>query len=285
MGTGAKVSFCLINLGNCTSNPGYCVNPAGMVISQADIANNGFGSVTGCGKDQGIFTGSLDIYSSGLDGMQIDFPGICNGNYSIVSTTDPNNNFLEENENNNWVQVPVTLTQQFAPTGATSFGFSFLGWNTVSFNNTTPLVSAGYLWDFGDGTTDTTTNPVHQFAKPGPFNVKLIAINQCYTATTQTLLFTGVKENQSSVLGFSANPNPTTGNISLAYFLAEKSTVEIDVYNLVGEKITSLVNETQNVGKRTIDFDTKSMGMKAGVYLLKIKTGSSSQTLRLVVMD
>ena len=87
------------------------------------------------------------------------------------------------------------------------------------------------------------------------------------------------------MLGFSANPNPTTGNISLAYYLPEKTGVEIEVYNLVGEKITSLINETQNVGKRTIDFDTKSMGMKAGVYLLKIKTGSSSQTLRLVVMD
>ena len=98
-------------------------------------------------------------------------------------------------------------------------------------------------------------------------------------------LFVGIKTINNTVNGFVIAPNPANGSTKISYMLADKNNVSLDVYNLVGEKITSLVNETQNVGKRTIDFDTKSMGMKAGVYLLKIKTGSSAQTLRLVVMD
>lgn len=283
VGTGAKVSFCLINLGNCTNNLGYCLDNSGNVITQANIPNSGFGSVTGCGSDQGIFTGSLDIYSSGLTGMQIDFPGTCNGNYSIVSITDPNNNFLEQDETNNWVQVPVTLTQQFPPSGATSFAYSAAG-NTVSFVNTTPL-SSGYLWDFGDGTTDTTTNPVHVYATNNSYTVKLIAINQCYTATTQTILITNINENENYALGFSANPNPSNGSVAISYFLPQKSNVSIELYNLVGEKLMTLTNESQEKGKHQLELDLKATNIPAGVYLLKMNNASRTQSLRLVIID
>lgn len=283
VGTGAKVSFCLINLGNCTNNLGYCLDNTGNVITMADIPNSGFGSVTGCGTDQGIFTGNLDIYSSGLAGMQIDFPGTCNGNYAIVSITDPNNNFLEQDETNNWVQVPVTLTQQFPPSGITSFAYNASG-NTVSFTNTTPL-SSGYLWDFGDGTTDTTTNPVHTYSGNGPYTVKLIAINQCYTASTQTVLITGVKEVVNFATGFSANPNPSTGEIGISYYLPNSEQVQIVLYNLLGEQVKELVNTKQEAGKQVLKRNFKADGIVAGTYLLKLTVSGNTQTLRLVLLN
>jgi len=119
VGSGAKVSFCLINLGDCTSDLGYC-QVDGRTIQRSDIPNQGFGSVTGCSRDQGIYTGYLDIYGEYLEGMEITFPtGICNGDYYIVSITDPSNYFLESNETNNWVAVPITLTQQQVCTSTT----------------------------------------------------------------------------------------------------------------------------------------------------------------------
>jgi hypothetical protein len=54
-----------------------------------------------------------DIYTEGTDGQWIDIPnGTCNGQYYIVSVTDPDNVFLESNEDNNWVVVPIFLTGQ-----------------------------------------------------------------------------------------------------------------------------------------------------------------------------
>jgi hypothetical protein len=283
VGTGAKVSFCLINLGNCTNNFGYCVNNSGTVISQADIPNSGFGIVTGCGRDQGIFTGSLDIYSSGLAGMQIDFPGACNGNYAIVSITDPNNDFLEQDETNNWVQVPVTLTQQFPPSGQTSFAYTAAG-NTLSFTNTTPL-STGYLWDFGDGTSDTTSNPIHTFSGNGPYTVKLIALNQCYTASTQIILITGLAKNENFALGFSANPNPSNGNVQISYFLPQRELVTIELYNLLGERLSTISREMQDAGKHLLDYNFQNVGIEGGTYLIKIKVAQKEQTLRLVILN
>ncbi len=283
VGTGAKVSFCLINLGNCTNNLGYCLDNSGNVITQADIPNSGFGSVTGCGSDQGIFTGSLDIYSSGLAGMQMDFPGACNGNYAIVSITDPNDNFLEQDENNNWVQVPVTLTQQFPPSGLTSFAYTAAG-NTISFTNTTPL-SSGYLWDFGDGTTDTTANPIHTFSGNGPYLVKLMAINHCYGATTQSILITGIAKNENFALGFSANPNPSNGNVKISYYLPQREVVTIEIFNLLGEKLNTVTSQLEDQGKHQFEFDFRNNGLESGTYLIKINVAGKEQTIRLVLLN
>lgn len=37
--------------------------------------------------------------------------------------------------------------------------------------------ATGWLWDFGDGTTDTVQNPVHLYTQPGIYNVQMIVTN------------------------------------------------------------------------------------------------------------
>ena len=51
---------------------------------------------------------------------------------------------------------------------------------TATFNNTSTISDGTaslmtYLWDFGDGTTSTAANPVHNYTSGGPFTVKLTA--------------------------------------------------------------------------------------------------------------
>jgi len=109
IGTGVKQSFCLINLGTCASNPGECVDNNGQSLTT--FPNNNFGFHTGCGLTQGIYPGNYDVYSLSLNDP-IELTNVCNGNYYIVSITDPENKFLESDETNNWVAVPITLAQQ-----------------------------------------------------------------------------------------------------------------------------------------------------------------------------
>jgi PKD repeat protein len=47
---------------------------------------------------------------------------------------------------------------------------------TVTFTNTSTNAES-YLWDFGDGTTSTEGNPVHQYLNPGAYSVVLTAAN------------------------------------------------------------------------------------------------------------
>jgi len=44
-----------------------------------------------------------------------------------------------------------------------------------SFVNKTNAANVKYLWDFGDGTTEASINPIHIYNTPGNFNVRLVA--------------------------------------------------------------------------------------------------------------
>lgn len=89
--------------------------------------------------------------------------------------------------------VAVTVTQ-----GVTA-GFNFTSLpscslpENVSFANTSTNAS-GYVWDFGDGSTSTSTNPVHAYRTNGSYTVKLYASNVCGTdslISNQPLVISG----------------------------------------------------------------------------------------------
>lgn len=278
VGTGSKVSFCLINLGDCTMDYGYCVDTAGNILTMADIPNAPFGIVNGCGLDQGIYTGNLDIYTEGLPGMEIYFPGICNGNYHIVSITDPDNNFLEANENNNWVAVPVTLTDQAAPSGTASFTYFNTG-NQFAFTNTTP-VSSGFYWDFGDGTSDTVANPVHVYQNPGSYTVKLIITGQCKAPTTQFITVTSVK-SEKAVLRSSLFPNPTKDQLDVSFYLTENIPYRVSILSLAGATIMEFNSEgTSGWNKQLVNLPEE---LANGVYLVALKAGVNSTFTKVII--
>ncbi|HTL83175.1 MAG TPA: PKD domain-containing protein, partial [Bacteroidia bacterium] len=209
---GSKISFCLINLGDCTNDSGYCRDSLGNPITMAQIPNAPFGLVSGCGVDQGIYTGMLDIYNQNLAGMFIDLTQVCNGDYYIVSVTDPDGNFIEQNDSNNWVAVPIHLTMQANPI-TTGFNVTSVSGSTATFsNNNTDLTS--FMWIFGDGHTDTLNNPaMHTYQTPGTYTVTLIQTNPCGTySSSQTITITGMDEagNFAGDL-LSAAPNPAAG--------------------------------------------------------------------------
>jgi subtilisin-like proprotein convertase family protein len=147
IGTGTKQSFCLINLGSCSGNPGECVDNNGNTI--LTVPNNGVGFHTGCGLNQGIYPGQYDVYSMGLNDP-IVLNNVCNGTYYIVSITDPDNNFLESDETNNTVAVPITLTQQNATPTITPSGSTTIcpGDSVILTSNT----ASNYLWSTGETT-------------------------------------------------------------------------------------------------------------------------------------
>jgi PKD repeat protein len=47
-----------------------------------------------------------------------------------------------------------------------------------NFKNKTNAANVKYMWDFGDGYTEASANPVHIYNTPGNFNVRLIAFSK-----------------------------------------------------------------------------------------------------------
>ena len=118
VGEGAKVGFCVMDLGNCSSENAGCrddesVYNEGNLLSQEDFPNYSLGGGGyGCSPvSQGISVGYNDTYGSYLDGMFLNIPlGTCNGDYAVVLEVPQV--MVEERLDNNFTWFPVTLTQQ-----------------------------------------------------------------------------------------------------------------------------------------------------------------------------
>jgi len=286
IGTGTKVSYCIVNTGNCTANYGYCVNNNGDTITMADIHNAPFGNVTGCTTDQGVYAGNLDVYSASSNGLGVIIPNSCNGNYYIVSVTDPSNQMLEADETNNWAAVPVTLSlQQNLPLPVPSFVFTQVGW-TVNLTSTS-LNTDSVHWDFGDNTSlmTTSTTTSHTYPGDGIYPVTMWAYNQCgprYAHDTVTILTAGINNPNQEPISFKAFPNPFDNSTRISYYLASESNITLDVFNSLGEKVTTLFNGKQLQGKYEFSFGADENKIGNGVYFVRLTSPSKVSNLRIV---
>lgn len=282
--SGSKTSFCLINLGDCTSNNGYCRDSLGNVITMADIPNAPFGMVSGCGMDQGIYTGMLDIYSIGLPDMFIPID-VCNGNYYIVSITDPDNNFLESNENNNWVAVPVTLTMQHNPLNNPAFNTTVSNMTVNTSYNNTNVTSV--TWDFGDGNMDSLNNPAfHTYSAPGTYTITLTVVNPCGSySSTQVVTITGMQDDPAFVKSLlKAYPNPNSGRATITCTLPVGGKTEIEIFNMLGEKTATVFSGEKAAGKYELTVDFDALGLPGGNYFVRMKTSNFTSTQKITLI-
>lgn len=219
IGTGTKQSFCLINLGSCSGNPGECVDNNGNTI--LTVPNNGVGFHTGCGFNQGIYPGQYDVYSMGLNDP-IVLTNVCNGTYYIVSITDPENNFLESDETNNTVAVPITLTQQNATPTITPSGPTTIcpGDNLTLTSN----VATNYLWSTGATTQSIVVSTTGSYTVSSTCG----ASSATSSPVTVTVLTANVTPSVSIAITSGSNPmclaasvtvtaTPTNGGASPSY--------------------------------------------------------------------
>jgi hypothetical protein len=168
VGTGSKLGFCLMDLSNCQSSLGDCVSNDGQVLSSANFPNYGLGIRYNCSPQiQGISSGYVDIYSQNLDGMWVNIPpGTCNGQYWLVVEVDPNNNFIESDENNNVEAFPITLTRQ-----GNVNPLKISGINTFCEGQSTTLTAQNanrVIWSTGDTSRTITVS------QPGRYSVQIV---------------------------------------------------------------------------------------------------------------
>ena len=82
-------------------------------------------------------------------------------------------------------------------------------------------------------------------------------------------------------------PNPFNPITTIRYDLPSDALVTLSIYDMLGRKITQLVNTTQDAGFKSVQWDaTDSMGreVSAGVYLYQIQTGEFIQTKKMVLL-
>jgi hypothetical protein len=79
-------------------------------------------------------------------------------------------------------------------------------------------------------------------------------------------------------------PNPFNPTTQIQYDVPKASDVKIVVYNILGQPVRTLVNETKDAARYTITWDGKNdngMPVSTGVYIYKIQAGEFSATKKM----
>jgi hypothetical protein len=76
-------------------------------------------------------------------------------------------------------------------------------------------------------------------------------------------------------------PNPASNNTTFSYVLPENGQVEILIFNLNGQVVSTLVNENQVAG--TYNYRADVSNLPPGIYFYTLKTGNSAISGKLIV--
>lgn len=79
-----------------------------------------------------------------------------------------------------------------------------------------------------------------------------------------------------------AYPNPYTGTTTIFYSLVEKSDVQLEIFNSIGERIEILVNDSQKDGEYKYAFSAEEKGLSKGVYFVKLTINKKTTILKIV---
>jgi hypothetical protein len=77
-------------------------------------------------------------------------------------------------------------------------------------------------------------------------------------------------------------PNPFNPTTTISYSIPERSSVELKIYNSIGEEIAALVNTVKEPGKYTVKWNAS--GLASGIYFYKITAGEFAESKKMVLL-
>jgi hypothetical protein len=75
-------------------------------------------------------------------------------------------------------------------------------------------------------------------------------------------------------------PNPFTEQTTVSYTLTTTSNVNIEIYNFVGEKVQTIVNEAKGAGKHNAIFSNTNMAK--GIYFIRVTAGNQQKMMKVI---
>ncbi|MBW8048803.1 MAG: T9SS type A sorting domain-containing protein [Cytophagales bacterium] len=155
---------------------------------------------------------------------------------------------------------------------------------------------------------DSVTNTVNQWTDLTPpqtlnvdYVVAVVPNSGTCTATLQkVLVYNSARSNVTNrvttginnqlipstreQLQLTISPNPYTSATNIVYTVEEKAVVLLEVYNVLGKRIQTLVDADQNVGNYQYSFSARQVGYSSGVYILKFRVNDKVYARQLVEM-
>ncbi|MEO5988281.1 MAG: FlgD immunoglobulin-like domain containing protein, partial [Candidatus Eisenbacteria bacterium] len=91
----------------------------------------------------------------------------------------------------------------------------------------------------------------------------------------------------SALLLGAAAPNPFRGTVSFALLLPGAGSVRVDVLDVSGRRVRTLMAEQATAGSRSLVWDgrdARGASLPAGVYLVRAQSGATVSSRRVVLL-
>jgi len=169
-----------------------------------------------------------------------------------------------------------------------SFTYVIAG-NTVTFTSTSTGVTGNtiYSWSFGDTQSSSTQNPSHTYATGGTYSICLgiadFAIG-CLDSACQTIVIptSGMEDFSGTFVTLGTFPNPSNTQTVISYTTSVSGDVSIEVFNILGNKVSAIESAHKAAGVYETKFDTQNMN--EGIYFVKITINGREAATKLTVV-
>ena len=78
-------------------------------------------------------------------------------------------------------------------------------------------------------------------------------------------------------------PNPIISNTTIGFNIPRKGRVVLEIFNLLGKRMSTLINEEMEAGYYPYEFRTTDLDLKNGIYLYRLKFENVQKTLKMEV--
>ena len=120
-------------------------------------------------------------------------------------------------------------------------------------------------------------------------NEEYLIVNNQGSMEVWALNITQGVENEFPKPGITLSnyPNPFNPETTISFNLPEESKVELDIYNIKGQKIKSLVNDQYLKGEHSIIWDgtnTNNKSVSSGIYLYQLKVNDKIEKVKKMML-
>ena len=118
-----------------------------------------------------------------------------------------------------------------------------------------------------------------------------VEVNQFITAiegqTVTSIEDHGISGIPSEVTLSQNYPNPFNPSTTITYSLPHSSTVSIKIYNIAGEEVSTLVNESKPAGTHSVIWvgeNNRGLPLPSGLYVYKLTADGTSISKRMLLL-
>jgi hypothetical protein len=106
-----------------------------------------------------------------------------------------------------------------------------------------------------------------------------------YNLNFPNSILTGVRDIPQVINSFNLSqnyPNPFNPSTTISFNIVKQEHVSLKVYNILGEVVSTLVNEEKGPGNYSIRFETHNLS--SGIYFYEINTGNFREVKKMVIL-